>query len=624
MLLYALVLAGFKWLPLYDCVALPLLLAIFFWAFDRFEEPIRAKALVGIGAILTAAFLVRLWTLGYEGRNAVLGGILPWSDSADFYSDALRLVHGERFSAVSSRRPLFSALLAGLLKLCVGDLRWSLGLLAVVGAVSMALPAIEVWRTSGWKSALVVYLVLVFFERRWTGFIQTEHFGFPLGAAGFALLWRAQSLRVTDAPGALLAATLGVFALAFGLFARAGCFFVLPALVAWAAGLAPVGRRTRAVALLSSAVLIAFGLHEGSLALAGNGASFSDYPPIFYGLLHGEDFTYLPHTHRWLEELTPRDRVSAEWSIVFDEIRDHPWILPLAFGRSLAAFFVSPFGAFSYVWINPDDAIFEDGARIDGLWRSGGPIAVLRYWQDSLGTFSIVNAVAMGALGAALVVAFVVALIKLARRGRDSETSLLWATSVGIIASVPFMPPWITSGMQIQTVTLAFAAALPAWLLATRDRSEVRRVTFPRAIALGVLGGVASFAALLAWVLLRPERSPARLAQPLHWVDVAPAGTVEVAARRGLSFRRKGLADLATSLEFLSRHNEDLTGSVTGSMNVGVLFHSVYDPAAGQWEILVDDARRLDGRVGWVAVRSAPLRSPRAQMLLDAREPWSP
>lgn len=617
-LLYALALAGPKWLPLYDCVVLPALIAGVFWTFDRFDPPVRAGALLGVSAILVGAFLLRLWTLGYEGRNAVFGGILPWSDSADFYSDALRLVHGERLSPISSRRPLFAALLAGLLKLSAGNLRVSLALLAALAAVSTALPALEVWRTDGWKSASVVYLVLLFFERRWTGFIQTEHFGLPLGAAGFVLLWRAQSLRGTNVRAALFAAALGVFALSLGLFARAGCFFVLPALLVWGAGLAPPARRSRAVALLVCAALMAFGIHEAVLVVSANGISFSDYPPIFYGLLHGKDFTYLAQTHRWLEDLAPADRISAQWGIVLDEIRDRPWTVPVAFARSLLAFFVSPFGAFSYVWTNPDDAFFEDRPRLDAMWQSGGPTAVVRYWQDSLGSFSIVNTVVMGALGAAFVIAFVVGLIRLARHARDPESSLLVAASTGIVTSVPFMPPWITSGVQIQTVTLAFAAAVAARQLSKRDSVAARRVPFPRAVALGLPGGVTIFGMLLAWVLLTPEHPPGRAAADLHWVEVAPAASVEVAPRRRWSFRAKGLTDLASSLEFLSKHNEDLTGSVATSMKVGVLFHSVYDPAAGHWEILVDEAQKLDGQVGWVAVRSTPMRSPRVQMLLEA------
>lgn len=621
--LYAVAVAGFKWLPLYDCVVLPPLLALVFRALDPFDRRARTRVLVGAGALLVAAFLLRLWTLGYEGRNAVFGGILPWSDSGDFYSDALRLIHGRRFSPASSRRPLFPALLAALLKLCGGDLRLPLAILGAVGAVTMALPALEVWRTDGWKSALAVYLVFVFFERRWTGFIQTEHLGLPLGAVGFALLWRAQSLRRVDARSAVGAAALGVFALALGLFARAGCFLVLPALVIWGAGLAPSARgRIHAGAALVGAVLIAFCIHESTLATAGNGTSFSDYPPIFYGLLHGEDFTYLAQTHRWLGELAPPDRVSAQWAVIVDEIRVRPWILPLALARSLSAFFVSPFGAFSYVWTNPDDAIFEDGPRIDSLWQSAGPLGILRYWRSTLGTFSIVNAAVMGALGAALVVAFLIGAFKLAR-DRDPQRSLLAAATVGILASVPFMPPWITSGVQIQTVTLGFAAALPASLLSARSATGVQRAPppFPRAIALSLPVAIAAFAALLGWVLLVPRLPPAAAPSGLRWVDVAPASSVEVAPRRALSFRRKGLADLAASLEFLSKHNDDLTGSVAPSMNVGVLFHSAYDPAAGHWEILVDDARRLDGRSGWIAIASRPLRSPRVQLLVEPPRP---
>ncbi|MRS05234.1 hypothetical protein EG832_18770, partial [bacterium] len=51
-----------------------------------------------------------LWRSG-ASEPFIIGGLLPFSDAASYYSDALRVVEGYRFSAFSARRPLFPALL---------------------------------------------------------------------------------------------------------------------------------------------------------------------------------------------------------------------------------------------------------------------------------------------------------------------------------------------------------------------------------------------------------------------------------------------------------------------------------------------------------------------------------
>jgi hypothetical protein len=644
MVLYAAAMAWYKVLPLYDCVVLVPLLAVAFWVVDRVDaarpgdDParlettrLRAVVLFGASAILCTAFLVRLWTLGYEGRNAVVGGILPWSDSADFQSDALRLVHGVRFSTASSRRPLFSALLATLLWTSGGNLRIAIGVLTALGAAAMTLPALEVWRTHGARAAFVVYLVFVFFERRWTGFIQTEHLGLPLGAVGFVLLWRASGgLRPPEAGPSrrTVAIAAGVFAIALGLFARAGCFFVLPMLALWGAQLAPPPRRWRAFAGYMAAGALALAVHEAVVLAVATGSSFSDYPAIAYGLLHGKDFTWMQETHPWLLSRPLRQRAFEAWRILGGDLLRAPWLVPMGLGQSIVSFVTSPFGLFSYVYTTPDDRIFEDGARVQSLWQSGGVGALLDYWRRSLGAFSIANTAAMGALGVGFVLAFSAGAVRVLRGWRAAiaqpagPPALLLASTVGILASVPFMPPWITSGIQVQTATLGFAATTAAMMFARPRRRSVSvaaasaRAPYPRAHVRALAGAVALFAAGLTAVRLLPERCPTADVSPLHWVHLDGPATVEVATDRTMSLRQKALGDLRTSLDILNRHNEVFVAVLGSSLHVGTLYHSVYDPSREAWELLVDEDRALDGATGWVAIDSLPLEASGAERLI--------
>jgi hypothetical protein len=602
-LAYAVVLAVLKWVPRYDCLTLPLVLFGIFHALDRVSVRERTVALHLVTQIFVAAFLVHLWTLGYEGRNAVFGGILPWSDSHDFYDDALRLVHGHRFNEVSSKRPLFTAALAALLRISGGDLRFALVVCAVFGALATALAALEVWKTHGYKSALLVFAILLFFERRWTGFVQTEHLGLPMGAVGFALFWRASRRPPGEARALALS---GLFAMTVGLMARAGAFFVLPALVIWAARrLVPPEAKARLRFSALAAMVIGLGVasHEAVLLATGQGVTFSDYPAIAYGLMHGQDYTFLAEAHPELAALPVEERVSAASRVLFGEALADPLALVRGFARSGAGLFTSPYGMFSYVWTNPDDHVLEAGLQA----ASHRPFSQVVHWRRTLGTLSLLNGLAMGALGVAFVAAWVGSSAVLLRRraagpDRDPVRSLLAHASVGVVLSAPFTPPWITSGQQVQTVTLAFVAALPAVVLLGRAVvAPVRRTAGPSprdVLRFAPPSFVVALVALIAWLRASPEPVPPCTGSG-HVVRVFPGIRAVVSSSRSLAFAEKARADLEASMRFLVKHNASLTRSLAPFLRTRTVYVSGFDACTLRAKILVDQDARLGFSRAW-------------------------
>lgn len=620
-LVYALALAWAKWLPRYDCITLVALLAATFRVLDDAEPKHRALAIHGVTQVLLGAFLVHLWTIGWEGRNAVFGGIIPWSDSFDYYDDALRLAHGERFTEFSSKRPIFGVVLAALLRVSGGSLRFALVVCAVTGAIAVAAATLELWRTHGYKSALVVFLVLLFFERRWTGFIQTEHVGLPLGAIGFALVWRANARRETDPDGARRLVLVGIFSMAVGLMARAGAFFVLPAIAIWGSRAVVTSKersdRWRFLGLAFGAMLGGFALHKTVLFATGTGVTFSDYPGIFYGLMHGEDYTYLTQTHPYLGALPVSDRVSASWHIVTSEALARPGLVIGGFAKSFLGLFTSPFGMFSYVWTNPDDHVLESKQAVEASMAAHGIVGPLVLWKRTLGLYSLLNAGAMGALGAALVLGAIASIALLVKRRRDPELSLLRWTTLGVLCSAPFTPPWITSGQQVQTVTLAFVAALPAVLLLARPRRDEdvelvvvgeRRLDRLAWAPLAFVGAVGLFVAMLR---LSPARAPSCHGPSAHVVRVYAGTTVVPSASRSMDMRHIALADLRTSIEFLQKHNPELTDSIAPYLKERTVYVTAFDACDMRAKLLVDDEGRLGSDGGFRTIDLAPLASPR-------------
>lgn len=607
-LAYGALLAVAKVVPRYDCIALPVFLVLIFRELDRATPRARAVGLHGVTVVLLGAFLVHLWTLGYEGRNAVFGGILPWSDSHDYYGDSLRLVHGERFLEVGSKRPLYSVALAGLLRVTNGDLRVCFVLMALVGAWATALAALEVWKTHGWKSALVVYLLLLFIERRWTGFVQTEHFGLPLGAIAFVLAWRAHYGR---SPSFVLAALL---ALTLALVARTGSFFVLPCLAFWGAQrfFAHRLRRLWFVVVAANIVLAGFAVNRGVVATCGSGVMFSDYPGIVYGMMHGEGFGHLAQTHPELDTLPIDRRVKAAWGVVKTESRERPHLLAAGLARSGGGLFFDPRGMFGYVWTNPDDAVLGDEPP--------------SRWLGELGVYRLLNIVVMGALGAALIVSSLAALFVLFwRRRRDPELSLLRWVYGGILLSAPFLPPSITSGQQTQTATMAFVAALPAVVfLSERKKPEKSRgelVLAPPAIALAL-------GAIVAWMKLAPVTSPpcVRSNEQGTLLRVFARTDVTIAGRRSLSMRTVAESDVRSNLGLLKKNFRDFVEALEPTVRPGARYVSAFDACDRTAKIVIDDERVLPASADastWTPVRATPQKTP-AIVRVGAQRPVEP
>ncbi|MCL2723708.1 MAG: hypothetical protein FWD69_04645 [Polyangiaceae bacterium] len=620
---YAVAYAGPKTFPRYDCIVVTLLAAFVFHTGTKVSSRVRALLVHATTQLLVLGLLFHLWTLGYEGRNAIFGGILPWSDSHDFYNDALRLVHGVRFTEVSSKRPLFIATLAGLLKLTSGSLRASLAICAFAGGAAIAHAALEVWKIHGPKSALFVWLVLFFFVRRWAGFIQTEHFGLVFGVLAFILLWRAQTAK-DDPKRAARLAFAGMFAMALAMMARAGPLFILPVLIAWASlRLAPHGRRVQYAIVASLACVLGIACHVAVLRATGAGVTFSDYPAIAYGLIHGKDFTYLLEVHPVLRNLPVADRVRESWRILASESAAHPLLVIEGLLRSFAALFVSPQGLFSHIWTNPDDRFLDDAAAVRDALAAHGPLGIAFLWQARAGTFSMLNAIAMGLLGAGFVGAWAwSAFVLFVRRRKDASLSLLRWAIFGVLVSAPFTPPWITVAHQVETVAFAFVAALPAIILfgsqVKVDRSDPAR-SFLRTDPIAFVAPVFMLLlfVMIAWVRLTPPARPPTSActNGDRLMHLYTHNAISVVGERSMDVTRKARADLETSIPLLGRHNPELTDSIVPFLHEGTRYVTVFDDCDDDTKIVVDDSGLLDGAVKrggspWVRLNVTALASP--------------
>ncbi len=572
--LYAVLLGVLHVVPRYDCLVFPLVAWTAFGLLDRAPAPRALVATLAMGLLFAFGVLTHLWTTGHEGRTAVLAGIIPWSDAGQFLSDAERLVHGHSILE-SSRRPLYVAVLAGVLRATGNDLRVVLALGAALYGVSLGYVSHEARRAHGRVAGFLVFVVAAFWVRRFTGFVATEAASFPPGAVAFGLLLRAADLSVARPRRAAALFGGGVLLVTLALAARPGPLLVVPALLAWSSFAFARGHARRLA--VGSGALGALGavlLVKLVAARFATGATFGDYPNIVYALLHRGDLYTAFHDHPELLALPPEARPAATLRILTADLRDAPSLAVVGPFDAFASFLAGPHGLFSFVWTNPDDHVLEDGALVRRLVADGGMFAPLGHWVSRLGLMSLVNAAVMGLGGVTFALATVVATVRLVSRRHARRVSLVLAIMIAVLASSVFAPTWIGEGMQMQTGVFAFVPyAVAIGLLRARRRRRVavdpgaNRLVFAGAVLVVVPCLLVALVAFAPW----PE-PPATCDADTITAEIVPGTRVLVAG--------PDAPPLSSNLTFLRAHNAELVAAVRTAARPGDALALLYDVCA--------------------------------------------
>jgi hypothetical protein len=398
----------------YGFLTLVILTCLLLYPTFRLSGWIEMLASLSLTLILFALPLLALWTSGISDAS-LIGGLLPWSDASGYYWDAKRVLEGGIFSDFSSRRPLFPGMLATLLGLTQQNLQVTLAILVAITAISCWLAAREVQRSHGTAAGLMVLTIQFMYYRRFIGKTLTEHLGLALGAVGFALLWRgAHEKQIHHC-------LLGILLLTLALNARAGTFFILPAILLWGLwsfrGTARFSHRFLIGG--ASAVWLGFILNSILLKVIGSpeGLAFSNFSYTLYGLIRGGDWTQVMVEHPELNIVKEPELSKRIYALALEALLAHPLSLLSGSLRAWRLFIFDDF-VFSFV----------RNLKINFI----------------LQIFSFVG------------------LFACYRRKQNPNNFLILATTLGILISVPFIPPWDSEEMRVYAATLPFICILPA------------------------------------------------------------------------------------------------------------------------------------------------------------------
>jgi hypothetical protein len=537
----------------------------------RFGSLLGLAVTLGLFALALAA----LWQDVAFHYNAI-GGLLPWSDAQAYYFDANRLLDGHPL-AWSARRPLFPASVAVLLAV-TRSLPAALAVMVAMNATAAFLFATEVRRNFGAAAAATATLILFAFYRRngGAGLVLTENLGFMLGTAAFTALLRG--MRLQD----LRSYASGAAVLTAALMARAGSFFVLPALAAVAlVSLRPGGgRRSTASAVATigaiaivAALILTWGRTVSNPA-AGH-AAFSNYSQPLYGLVvGGKGWGQVSIDH-------PDAKEGAEiYGLAYEAFRAHPAGLIKGMARMAHAYLwpTEPYHAFSFI---------EDGSRTKLLQATCYVLALV-------------------GLGACV------------WRWRDPVHALILAVAAGHLASIPFVPP-IDAGLRVYAATtpalallVAAGIAFPRGVL-TALRRDRANGTAPSPIVVDAGSRLNESAALIlvaivmgsSWALyalgrpttfLRPSCPSGSESLVVRMnddevlridEDRAPRGILPTVIRQRELQRTAGAVEMKTA-EF--------------TLGAGMSFLFTYDPMDGREVWLVGESARLQTSSGLLQI----------------------
>ncbi len=569
-------------LPRYDALLFVPMASLFAWL----TVPLSRR----VGLALTMAFFVavgassfahQLWT-GLEGRHALVGGIIPWSDAEGFLSNTWRLVHGLPLSTpatLTAMRPLYPLSLAGVMSLTGFDLRAALGVFGLVAALLMGAVSRELGARYGWRALAVVLVVFAFFLRRYLFVVATEALAAIAGLVAFRLLLAATPHGGRTLRGGPLL-PVAFLCLGVALLARPpGPLVALPLLVVWIARRAEA--RGRRLAFLCALSLGAAAIANASLIRSlgdGFGRMGGEFPPVLYGAVHGEQFTYLGEVHRDVADLPQAERMNATLRLLGREIAERPW---LVFGifRSAGSFVAGPHGTFSVIHYAPDDTHLEGSGTLGERARR---------LVDNAGLYRALNLIFMATLGGLYALALLRESWRAARAWRRGTLSRVGEAALlvfaGTVSAAFLTPPWITESAQLQASTLSFMAVLP-WI-ARADERMATAGAHPRASEAGesprwlalapAVGLLAWLAASFAACLVRKSDVPKGACDTPRAFFFEPSTAVTV-GEAGYTMARA-----QENLRMVGKHNGDLVDSLRGDLAPGFTVALAFDGCAGR------------------------------------------
>ena len=392
--------------------------------YGAFRIPGRTGELAALTATMSlfGLALAGLWISG-DTQSVVLNGLIPLTDAAGYYTDATRLLYGADVSNFTAMRPFFAGMLSFLLWLSERNLMTAVGIFTGIAGFACYLASREIQKTHGTEVAVFFLMLIFLYYRHHSGTTMSESLGVPVSLLGVALLWRGASTRKE------WTTLFGVAMIALALNIRPGAMFVLPALLLWGGWMFRGQNRFsfKFFGFGAAAILFVFFVNSRMIAFVSNssGVPFEYFAWAFYGLASGgKSWTYVFEANPQLALLKDTEVTPTIYKLAFDLILTNPSLIVKG-----AFFYWRMF--FSNTWYNAYAFVAGDNYWVNLGARWG------MYALNILGIYSWF------------------------KKRENAYASLALLTALGVLASVPFVPPTDAYRVRLYAATIPFFVILP-------------------------------------------------------------------------------------------------------------------------------------------------------------------
>ncbi len=265
--------------------------------------------------------LAGLWASGQSERQ-VINGLLPDTDAAFYYFDALRLGNGFPFSFFGARRIFYPAFLGLLLSITKGNLQITLGISTFLLANAVFLSVHAAWKKFGGFAASLFFVLLFSFARLSIGKTMSEILGLTMACLSLSFFLSYSS---NSKPISLF---LGSTTLALGLITRAGPLGIYPLLL-WGIFKKEQHRMSRLriiiIGAISLGLVVLSFLMISALIAPDNSMPFSNFAHSLYGLANGgKGWIQIFKDHPELKNIAEPQLTHMIYSYTFETIRTEP------------------------------------------------------------------------------------------------------------------------------------------------------------------------------------------------------------------------------------------------------------------------------------------------------------
>ena len=409
-----------------------------------YRIPGRIGQLAGMAATLAlfALALAGVWASGHT-QSILISGLIPVSDATGYYIDANRILYGTHVSNFSAMRPLFPGFLAFLLSLTGRNLMSAVGILTALAGLAAYIASREIQKTHGTEPAIIFLMSMFLYFRHHSGTTLSESLAVTVSLLGIALIW----LGKNRSSGWITLFGIGV--MAFALNIRPGAMFVLPALLLWGGWYFRGDKRFSFRFFLVGTALITFVFYLNNLMIdilgGPDGVAFQNFSWAVYGLASGgKSWTYIFQAHPEVFFLNAEEQNRAIYKLTIELILQNPALLIQGALQYWKMFFSNTwYNAYSFVAGN--NYHVNEVARWSMYFLCG--MGVVKWWKDR----------------------------------KDEYASLVLLAGLGVLASVPFVPPTDAYRVRLYAATIPFFGLLPAMGVAyLRDRLGFR--LFPKSM----------------------------------------------------------------------------------------------------------------------------------------------